>query len=157
MDTYRVKYYEQNNWFFGEGLEKIEDIHLPLQYEPDINDILEFIEIYKYLTSDIKSNIWSDEELEEYRERSKSLKKIACKYISTITEDKLISEYRNLYRDYYREFWDAFNHNKLFNRISNKGFIELVKHKPHILTIIMEFKEVVDGLKVLEIQHLDLS
>ena len=143
MDTYRVKYYEQNNWFFGEGLEKIEDIHLPLQYEPDINDILEFIEIYKYLTSDIKSNIWSDKELEEYKERSKSLKKIACKYIGTITEDKLISEYRNLYRNYYREFWDAFNRNKLFNRISNKGFIELIKHKPLILTIIMEFKETI--------------
>ena len=63
MVPIRIRYFKQNDYAYGMGLEKVEQLTIPKLDEMDINDAIEFYVINKYFDEGVRLKKWNDEQL----------------------------------------------------------------------------------------------
>lgn len=122
----RVEYFESNDMLYGHNLNKIETIVIPDITEIDINDAIEFYEIKRYIDKGTRSNTWSDEEVQAYKEKSQKLYGLTQRFFNAIDNATIIQYYTAVENFYHKEFWSLFSTCKLFNKISDDTFGELI-------------------------------
>ncbi len=123
----RVKFYPPTDIAFGYNLGKITNIKLPTFEAVTINDAIEFYEIHRYFNNGAKRNDWTDEDFQIYKEKSKNLYRLTCRFFETICDDNIVSLYDSIEFDYHSVFWILFDNCKLYKRISKKVFELLIK------------------------------
>lgn len=131
MDLDRVKYYGTGDYARGLNFGKIIFIEVPEYSRITINDAIEYFEIQKYFKEGLRDFDWSDEEYEQYEEKSRSLYTLANRYFSSLTDDSIIREYEEVEVLYQAVFWDIFDMCKVFKNISPETFNGLI-HAEHI-------------------------
>ncbi|MDR0841457.1 MAG: hypothetical protein LBN26_08785 [Christensenellaceae bacterium] len=122
----RVKYFEANDMLYGHNLNKIETIVIPDITGIDINDAIEFYEINRYFDKDARSNTWSDEEFKAYNEKSRELYELTLRFFNAIDNTTVIQYYTAVEHSFHTEFWVLFSFCKLFNKISDDTFEQLI-------------------------------
>lgn len=121
----RVEYFEANDILYGHNLNKIEVMVIPDISEISINDAIEFYEIKRYIDKGTRSNTWSDEEVQTYKEKSQTLYGLTLRFFNAIDNATIIQHYTDVERSYHQEFWALFSICKLFNKISDDTFEKL--------------------------------
>ncbi len=132
----RVKFYSHIDMCYGLHLDKIETIEIPNINDVTINDAIEFFEIKRYFDDGARSKLWSDEQFNEYKEKSKKLDSICKRFFNQISDDNITDLYGNIEIGYHSEFWILFDICKLYNKISENVFTSLIEHErvsPHDL------------------------
>jgi hypothetical protein len=69
----RVEYFETNDIFFAHNLSKIETMAIPELCQIGINDAIEYYEIKRYFDIGTRLKYWTENEFNEYHEKSKKL------------------------------------------------------------------------------------
>lgn len=69
---------------------------------------------------------WDEETKNRYFDISKRLSGIIGKYFSTLNEGNILEIYRKIKSIYYDDFWELFDKYKMFERISNEKFEDIL-------------------------------
>lgn len=139
----RIKYYSPSDWAGGYNLEKAEQIILNFDNdkEYDINDILEFFNIYKYFDNKVYLTKWDDDYIQKLKDIVKQMKAKVYKYFNTeINEDNIISVYEKVDIHYKNEFFELFSNCIEAINISNEKMSELLQCEKIRIRDVLEYK-----------------
>ena len=140
----RVKFYSTYDWACGTNLKKLEEVLNKFDdtknYE--INDIIEFYNCIKYIDNGCYLNDWTTEYIEKVKNKLKNLNKVIGCFLLTIDDNNIISIIDNIDYIYKEDFWELFDKHKVYNRISDLKFDEILKNR-YILETISDFKNIV--------------
>lgn len=151
----RVKFYSKHDWACGVNLKKSEDVlnefdEAKIYY---INDIIEFYNCIKYINNECYLNDWSPEYIEEIKDKTKSLNKVIACFLLKIDESNIINTIDRVDHTYKEDFWELFDKYKVYNRISDKKFDEVLKNN-YTLEMISDFKNIVKNYGNIIREHL---
>ena len=140
----RVKFYSAYDWACGTNLKQLEEVLDEFDETKiyEINDIIELYNCIKYIDSSCFLNDWSAEYIEKIRKQLKNLNKVIGCFLLKIDDDNTISIINNIDYMYKEDFWELFDTYKVYNRISNLKFDEILKNR-YILEAISNFKNIV--------------
>lgn len=142
----RIKYYSPSDWSGGYNLEKAEQVILNFDNdkEYDINDILEFFNIYKYFDNKVYLTKWDDDYIQKLKDIVKQMKAKVYKYFNTkINEVNIISVYETVDIHYKNEFFELFSNCIEAMNISNKKMAELLQCEKIRIRDVLEYKTLV--------------
>ena len=142
----RIKYYSPSDWSGGYNLEKAEQVILNFDNdkEYDINDILEFFNIYKYFDNKVYLTKWDNDYIQKLKDIVKQMKVKAYKYFNTkINEDNIISVYETVDIHYKNEFFELFSNCIEAMNISNEKMAELLQCEKMRIRDVLEYKTLV--------------
>lgn len=142
----RIKYYSPSDWSGGYNLEKAEQVILNFDNdkEYDINDILEFFNIYKYFDNKVYLTKWDDDYIQKLKDIVKQMKVKTYKYFNTkINEDNIISVYETVDIHYKNEFFELFSNCIEAMNISNEKMAELLQCEKIRIRDVLEYKTLV--------------
>lgn len=142
----RIKYYSPSDWSGGYNLEKAEQVILNFDNDKkyDINDILEFFNIYKYFDNKVYLTKWDDDYIQKLKDIVKQMKVKAYKYFNTkINEDNIISVYETVDIHYKNEFFELFSNCIEAMNISNEKMAELLQCEKIRIRDVLEYKTLV--------------
>ncbi|MBQ6419753.1 MAG: hypothetical protein IJK02_01640 [Clostridia bacterium] len=143
MPFERVVYYGLDDMFYGLGLRKIETLVIPDYQSIGINDAIEFYQIYKYLHEGARIKTWSDEEFDFYSKKSRRLFGLTNRYINSLNDSNIVDEYNCMDELYNSAFWELFENNKLFNKISSDEFERIINTQKVSISCIFEKEQIV--------------
>ena len=145
MDTGRVVFYKRNDYAYGAGMEKIENIDIPIFENIDINDAIEFYEINRYFDDGIYLKRWTDPQcVERYKVKSKKLHSLCMRYFNSLCEENIVECFFQIDNyDYDSVFWRLYDECNLYDKISNNTFRNLFSVKPVSLYDVLIHKEIV--------------
>lgn len=135
-----VKFYSKYDWGCGDNLVLAENMlnsFDSLRESYNINEILEFYNIQEYLNSKCYLTKWDEETINRYSEISKRYIGIIGKYFSTVNEGNILIVYKEIKGIYYDDFWKLFDKYKMYERISNEKFEELLNERLNIRFILV--------------------
>ena len=127
-------------------MEKAEQVILNFDNdkEYDINDILEFFNIYKYFDNKVYLTKWDDDYIQKLKDIVKQMKVKAYKYFNTkINEDNIISVYETVDIHYKNEFFELFSNCIEAMNISNEKMAELLQCEKIRIRDVLEYKTLV--------------
>lgn len=143
MSRERVVFYGGGDMCYGMGLEKIETLSIPDYESITINDAIEYCEMYKYFQDGARSKKWTDDDYACYAEKSKKLFGLAQRHFNSITDSNIVSEYEAIELYYLPAFWELFDSNKLYDKVSKDAFSKLLECEHIPLASILEHKSIV--------------
>lgn len=145
MTNKRVKYFDTNDLMYGYNLEKIIYMNIPKYDDIEINDAIEYCEIHKYFEKKIIRKDWTEEEIEQYTNKSKELYKLTMRFFNSITDENIISEYRKIDDvDYRSIFFELFDRCKLYDKISKDIFEQIVSNEEINSVDLFKYNKVVN-------------
>ena len=140
----RVKFYSTYDWACGANLKKLKEVLDKFDdtkiYE--INDIIEFYNCIKYIDNGCYLNNWKPEYIEEIKGKTKSLNKVIACFLLKIDESNVINTIDSVDYLYKEDFWELFDKYKVYSRISDEKFDEILKNN-YTLKMISDFKNIV--------------
>lgn len=149
-DLNRVKFFSKEDMAAGHQLSQGEHIlrQETLSNYTDINDILELYNIKKYIDNDLYLRNWSQEDIEDFKQKVTEYGKVIGRFISSIEDNNFIEFYENTLRGYVDSFWELVNNQSVFKRISKKSFSTILLKDPHAIHNILIYKNIVDHYNV---------
>lgn len=140
----RVRFWGRNDMAYGMNLHKIEHVDIPEYNSIDINDAIEFYEIKKYFDDGVCSNTWTDQQHQDYIEKSKKLNGLAMRFFNSLNDTVIVRQYEDIEDyDYRKVFWQLFDKCKLYNKISETAFNAILQSKHLSLHDILLHKTIV--------------
>lgn len=121
----RAKYYSENDLSIGYNLIKCEGVIKSfdeLKDYHDINEIIEFYNVYIFFQHKMKLEHWSDDEYKSYCMIAKKMKGIVYKFFNSINDDNFKELYESVWFNYKDDFWLLFNNVLDKVEISNSVF-----------------------------------
>lgn len=143
---HRVKYYPPNDFAFGLGLDRMEQIYSSdiTEITKDINDIIELYNISIYFDNGVQNKAWSTSDCENYKEFASKIKPLVFAFFNSITDDNIISIIESLYTLYFDDFWVMFDKTKLWNKISKQRFGDILNNDKCNIRSILHYKNIVE-------------
>lgn len=143
----RVVFYSANDISSWWNLEKAEMLldSIDLDNEFLLIDYLEFYNIHKYFDNKVLLKKWSNDDIIKYEKIIKELFLKISIFIKNIKEED-ISWFLNLIKDnyyYQKDFWELIDKFKVYNKISNLIFSDILKSYPNHIDFILKYKNLV--------------
>lgn len=140
----RVKFYSKEDWACGGNLKKLEEVLNKFDETKnyDINDIIEFYNCIKYIDNECYLQSWELEYIEEIKDKMKVLNKVIACFLLKINENNIIAIIDKIDYIYKEDFWKLFDKYKVYSRISDTKFDQILKNN-HTLEIISDYKNIV--------------
>ena len=140
----RVKFYSKEDWACGGNLKKLEEVLRKFDETKyyDIVDIIEFYNCIKYIENEWYLQTWESDYIEEVKAKMKVLNKIIACFLLRINDSNIIDIIEKIDYIYKEDFWEMFDKYKVYNRISDEKFDEILKNN-HTLGIISNYKNIV--------------
>ena len=154
MEKSRVKFYSSTDMVSGWHLKSIEMILENIDFEEeltDINDAIELFNIKKYIDAGCYLTDWETVRRNKYNEFSKkNIPEMLGKFCSRINNENLLHFVIDLDAQYYSDFWEMFRNFKTYKRIDGDTFKKVMK-RFNIKSILRQ-KEIVDffGIEITE-------
>lgn len=145
-DLNRVHFYSKEDMAGGHQLTKGEHIlrdRTQSNYS-DINDILELYNIKKYLDNELYLKSWTQEDIDNFRQKATDYGKVIGQFISNINDNNVIDLYEKTLRGYVNSYWELVNNQRAFKRISKANFKAILTSEPHVIHTILTHKNIVD-------------
>lgn len=139
----RIKYYSSNDFSFSEefnrALSLIKNIK---EKECNINDILEFYNILKFLNNDIvKSH--SNEIDKNWQDSKKIMQQLVNKFCLKINKDNIMTILDEVELNYIDDFFEVFSKYKIYTRIDDDVFTKIINRRATDINSILEVKDLV--------------
>ena len=139
----RIKYYSSNDFSFSEefnrALSLIKNIK---EKECNINDILEFYNVLKFLNNDIvKSH--SNEIDKNWQDSKKIMQQLINKFCLKINKDNIMTILDEVELNYLDDFFEVFSKYKIYTRIDDDVFTKIINRRATDINSILEVKDLV--------------
>jgi hypothetical protein len=144
----RIKFYPSNDLFCGYNLSQAENIlrnfDLSRQsFNYDINDIIEFYNIQKFIDKELFLKTWSSQDIDAFRYIVSEYKKIIAQYFNVCISNSNFTElYSSLDYEYQSDFLELIEKLKIYKKISEDIFTKLLDQPKTNLYVILKFKKV---------------
>ena len=142
----RVKFYPRNDFFCGHNLRKCESIikeygfgEIPIT----INDVIELYNIQIYFKNEIYPINWTPENIIEYTNKVNNFTDIIISVIKQIDNESIIKFYNEVDFGYTDDFWQIVDKFKVYKKIAEDKFRELIKSSNIHLYEILRYKDIV--------------
>ena len=142
----RVKFYSKEDMAGGHQLSKGEHIlrkETPSNYT-DINDILELYNIKKYIDNDLYLREWSQEDIEDFKQKATEYGKVIGRFFSKIDDNNIVDLYEKVLHTYIDSFWEIVNNQNVFKQISQSNFSSILSNESHLIDEILKYKALVN-------------
>ena len=110
----------------------------------DINDVLELYNLKKYIDNDLYLNCWTQEDIANFKLKATEYGKVIGKFMTTIKDSNVVNLYGSTLRNYAHSFWELFNNQNVFKRISKAKFANILESEPYLIHEILTYKGIVD-------------
>lgn len=142
----RVEFYSKEDMAGSHELSKGENIlrNETQSFYTDINDILELYNIKKYLDNQLYLKDWTQEDIANFKEKANEYGVVIGQFISNINDKNFIELCERISHNYTTPFWELVNNQSAFKRISKANFSNILSKEPHLIHIILSFKNLVD-------------
>ncbi|MBQ6963912.1 MAG: hypothetical protein IJP79_09440 [Paludibacteraceae bacterium] len=110
----------------------------------DINDILELYHIKQYIDNGIYLNTWTQDDINNFKQKVASYGKIIGKFMSTITSEKIKITYQSILPNYENSFWEIINDYGLFKNVTKEDLLSVLYEKPLLINKILQHKKIVE-------------
>lgn len=144
---HRVKYYYTSDLSIGENLQKIEKVikeYDEKREDYEINDIIEFYNITKFLYNKLYLNNWDEEYIGNLKNINVKLKANIGRYFNNIRNKNLYEIFNSIETRYKEYFFEIFENYKLYSRISQKAFNQLID-SAYVLELVLRNKKITDS------------
>lgn len=145
--NYRVKFYSALDYSSGFHLNKAKEIIDRFdsnKVDYDINEIIEFYNIIKFI--DIKAYLttWKQQDIEVIEKVSKEYKKIVSCYVKSIDDSNFVKLYNKVDRNYKDDFFELLEKYKIYKIISETIFDEILHNENVCMHYILRNKKLVN-------------
>lgn len=141
----RVEFYSKEDMAVGHHLSTSEQIlrnELKSVYE-NINDILELYNIKKYLDNDLYLKSWTQNDINEFKQKVIEYVKIAGQFMSKINDNNFIFYHEQLLYGYISTFWELVVNQKIYKHITPENIKAILSNNPNEIEIILTHKKLV--------------
>jgi hypothetical protein len=142
QDLNRVVFYSKEDLAFGYHLPKVDLIlrkEICTNYT-DINDVLELYNVKKYIENEMYLIFWTQEEIEEFKQKVIEYGKIIGRFMSNINDDNVVDLFNKILRVYVDSFWELVNNQSVFKLISKSNFSRILSTKPYLIYKILTYE-----------------
>ena len=143
----QVKFYSKEDMASGYNLIKAEKIINNFDEQKEYNDINELIEFYnitKYIDNGVFLKSWDEEYIQKAKDTSKKMKSVIFKRFNSIQNETLIDVFDKLNKRYRDDFFEIIN-NIIDNiNIESDTIKELLNKYPYHIYDILTNKKIVD-------------
>ena len=142
----RVKFYSVTDWGSGNQLKKAEKVinDFDKNKEYEIEDILEFYNITKYIDSKMYLEQWNKEYIEEINKIVKEMREKIFKYIDdNVNEEKFEEIIKSVPNEYMNDFFELIEKKILNIDISGNTFIQSIDERNVPIYYLLEYKKIV--------------
>lgn len=143
MSRGRIRFWEKSNMLYGYGFDKIESIEIPDYMSITINDAIEYYQIQLYFDDGARSKDWTDAQYCVFLEKSKTLFGLSMRFFNAINDSTLIAQFEAVDPLYDSAFWELFDRCKLYSKISDKVFEQLLQNEQIVPEELFVFPEIV--------------
>ncbi|MDQ1340723.1 MAG: hypothetical protein QG567_1881 [Campylobacterota bacterium] len=145
-DLNRVEFFSKEDMAGGHQLSKGEHIlrKETLSNYTDINDVLELYNIKKYIDNDLYLRDWSQEDIEDFKQKVTEYGKVIGQFMSKIDDNNVVDLYEKTLRGYVSSFWEIVNNQNVFKRISKSNFSSIISNESHLIHEILKHKALVN-------------
>lgn len=141
-DYDRVKYYSDSDislQFEFRKAKALADAFDESKVCCDINDVLELYNVYRIIVS---PGIEAEYRL-QYKTKSNLMIAVIARFFSTIADDNIIDIHRAVRYDYTEDFWRLIDKFRVYERISDGKFKDVLNNQGITLYIILKEKKIV--------------
>ena len=142
----RVKFYSVTDWGSGHQLKKAEKVinDFDKNKEYEIEDILEFYNITKYIDSKMYLEQWNKEYVEEINKIVKEMREKIFKYIDdNVNEEKFEEIIKSVPNEYMNDFFELIEKKILNIDILGNTFIQSIDKRNVPIYYLLEYKKIV--------------
>lgn len=142
----RIKFfsvYDLSIGFYIDKLkEKLDLFNSNIEYN-DINDILELMNIKCFVENNIFHKDWTNDQIQDYQNKVLEFPKVLGKFLSKITTDNIINKVSTIDIIYIDDFWKIFSEYKIYRRIKEETFENILKLNDFYINHILKYKSIV--------------
>lgn len=143
----RVKFYSTSDYSSGFHLRRVKEIVDQFnsnKVDYDVNEIIEFYNIIKFI--DIKAYLitWKEQDIEIIQKVCKEYKRIVACYIKGIDDSNFVELYNKVDRIYKDDFFELLEKYKVYERVSETTFDELLHNEKVCMHYILRNKKLVN-------------
>lgn len=143
---HRIKYYSNSDLSTGWNLRKIEEVidnYNENKDDYEINDIIEFYNITKFLNNEIYLKNWDEQYIYNLKEINIKLKASIGKYCVKVNNKNLYNIFNSVERNYKEDFFEIINDYKLYNKINSREFNRLI-YNTYYLELVLKNKKITE-------------
>ena len=143
-----VKFYSVDDWASGFELKKAQEIldRYNKNYylaSTNVNDFIEIYNVQKYFDNNLFLNEWSEEDVNKYKMIVDDFKELIGRFFSKLSDDNIEHVLYEVHSNYYEDFWDLFEEQKSFKKISETTFKQLIFNSNVSISSILKHKKIV--------------
>lgn len=142
----RIKFFSvydlSTSFYLDELGKKLDEFDESRKYS-DINDILELKNIESFIVNNIFHKNWTEEKIEEYRNKIKKFPEILRRFFNRITDNNIVNEISKVDRIYIEDFWELFCNYKIYKNISRDEFKNILNLENFYINDVLEYQELV--------------
>lgn len=144
----RVKFYSTSDWSCGYNLEKLYEVlnkYDDKKEDYDINEIIEFYNMAKFIENECFLVKWSEKEKKQIQDKLPQLKATIGKFCANINNTNFIDLFNNIDKEnfYQEDFFELIEKYNVFVRIEDEQIEELLENN-FLLNIILKNKKIVN-------------
>lgn len=146
VEEKRIKFYSVSDMSSGYYLTEAESIFPNWDdyiQSRDINTLLELYNVEKYIDSNMKLSHWNDNQLTEYKRKCAEIPAALGRFFSSVTDNNFEKCYSGTERNYRDDFWELICKYKVYERISEGVFRQLLSCNKHTVFETLSHKELV--------------
>lgn len=146
----KIKYYSKYDMINSYELNLIENKiqkNLFIKEEYDINEVLEFFNIIKFIQNEVYLSTWSEKDIENYKKISKELLRKIGKYIHSINDLNIAEIFSAIDRIYIDDFWEIFEKFSLYKRIAKESIIKILNSDKNNIYYVFKYKKIIRKYK----------
>lgn len=143
-----VKFYSVDDWASGFELKKAQEIldRYNKNYyltSTNVNDFIEIYNVQKYFDNNLFLNEWSEEDVNKYKMIADDFKELIGRFFSKLSDDNIEHVLYEVHPGYYGDFWNLFEEQKSFKKISDTTFKQLIFNSNISISSILKHKKIV--------------
>lgn len=142
----RIKFFSVYDLSIGSYIEKLKEkldlFNSNIEYN-DINDILELMNIKCFVENNIFHKDWTNDQIQDYQNKVLEFPKVLGKFLSKITTDNIINKVSTIDIIYIDDFWKIFSEYKIYKKIKEETFENILKLNDFYINHILKYKSIV--------------
>ena len=152
----RITYFSNNDLSLWYYLPRVESILRNFENNVILSDINEVIELYHttlFIDNGIYAESWTELDVNEFKQKSKVIKRIVCKYFSQLTILDIPELYDQLDYVYQATFWEIISKYKLWNLIDDDLLATILNENENVIYKVLHCKGLVEHYDIVLAQY----
>lgn len=148
-DINRVEFYSKEDLAGIHMLEKADKIlqKNANEYITDINDILEYYHIKKYIDNGLFLKGWTEKDVQDIKIKCEIYDKLTKEFFFKINDENFEEYYSQVLGNYIDCFWEIINSLNHYKKISKTNFQNILQKEGFLIDTILKYKGIVEHYK----------